>query len=87
MVQDPMRQQISPQDLAATVAAVLLVLGVLALAVLSKPIPAELSTSLGAAVGWLFVRSAQRAEHTQARWQAQNGTPPYPPEAFRDDYA
>jgi hypothetical protein len=55
-----------PQDAAAMVVAVVLALGVVGLAFLGRPIPAELSTSLGAAITWLFVRTAQRAEHAQA---------------------
>jgi len=56
---------ITPQDIAATVVAVLLTLGVIVLAVLTRPIPAELGPSLGAAMTLLFVRSAQMAAQQQ----------------------
>jgi len=57
-----MKQHFLPQDLAATIVAVVLVVGIIGLAVQQLPVPAELSTSLGSAITWLFVRSAQQAE-------------------------
>jgi len=77
--------RILPNDVAPALVAVLLVLGVLVLAVLGKPIPPELSTSLGAAVSWLFVRSAQSAEHTQANRRIQNGSENAPHKDYKDD--
>jgi len=51
------------QDFAASVVAVSLVLGSIILGILQRPVPPEMSTSLGAAITWLFVRSTQQAEH------------------------
>lgn len=50
------------QDFAATLVAVLLVAGIIALAALGLPIPAELGPPLGAATTWLFIRGAQAAD-------------------------
>ena len=52
----------TPQDLAAAIVAGVLVLGILGLALLDRRIPAELSTALGSATTWLFVRSVTHAE-------------------------
>jgi len=49
-------------DVAASIAAVILVIGVVILGALERPVPSEVSTSLGAAITWLFVRSTQQAE-------------------------
>lgn len=51
-----------PQDIAATVVAVVLTVGVTILGFYEKPIPGEMGSGLGAAITWLFVRSAQQAE-------------------------
>jgi len=49
------------QDVAAGVAANVVLLAVSTLAVVSVPIPDVLSAAAGASVTWLFVRSAQVA--------------------------
>jgi len=61
-----MHNPVSIQDFAASVVAVALVLGVIGLGLLDRQIPSELSTSLGAAITWLFVRSTQQAEQSRA---------------------
>lgn len=87
MTPDSRREQRTlPTDYAPAVVAVLLVLGCIVLAVLERPIPAELSTSLGAAVSWLFVRSAQSAEHRQANRTADNGKKADPRHDFRAEW-
>lgn len=62
------------QDLAASLVAVSLALGVILLGALERPIPSEVSTSLGAAITWLFVRSTQQAEQYRADTR-HDGTP------------
>jgi hypothetical protein len=79
------RGRISPQDLAASLVSVLLAIGVVLLAFAGKEVPAELGMALGSAITWLFVRSAQRAEHTQARYLARNGRQIDPPEDYGRD--
>jgi len=61
-----MKSEIPVQDLAASIVAISLVLGVIALAAMQVPIPSEMATSLGAAITWLFVRSTQQAERDRA---------------------
>jgi len=56
------KSDITFQDLAASLVAVALAFGVILLGALERPIPSEVSTSLGAAITWLFVRSTQQAE-------------------------
>lgn len=63
--QSPRLNPLSPQDLAATVVSILLVLAVVMLSITEKPVPSELGTALGAAITWLFVRSAQQAERNR----------------------
>lgn len=68
----------TPQDAAALIVSLVLVLGLVGLAALGKQIPAEIATANGAAITWLFVRSAQVAEqHKEA--DGKSGTPPSPP--------
>jgi len=64
-VASPRLYALSPQDLAATVVSIVLVLAVVALAIQEKAVPSELGTALGAAITWLFVRSAQQAERNR----------------------
>jgi len=58
--------RILPQDVAATVVSVVIVIGIVALALLGKEIPPELSTAEGISLTWVFVRSAQQAEAVRA---------------------
>lgn len=74
---------LSPQDLAATVVSILLVLAVVMLSLTEKPVPSELGTALGAAITWLFVRSAQQAERNRPTIGEQAEFPAYPPEGSR----
>jgi len=86
-VEPPRRQHISPQDLAAILVAVVLAVGVVGLAFAGREVPAEISTSLGAAITWLFVRTAQRAEHAQANRLNGRKTERYPPDDSWEDGA
>lgn len=62
------------QDIGAIVVAVTLSLGVLVLAFYQVEIPGEISTALGSAVTWLFVRSVQAG----AQAVAEAGAHPTP---------
>lgn len=66
------------QDLAATLVAVLLVSGIIALAALALPIPPELGPPLGAATTWLFIRGAQAVDVAKIQNHI-NGTSQPPP--------
>lgn len=46
------------QDLAATIVAIMLVMGVVGLSAIDQNVPAELGPPLGAATTWLFIRGA-----------------------------
>jgi len=61
-----MMKQHTLQDLAASIVAVTLVVAVSVLGVLERPVPDAISTGLGAAITWLFMRSAQQAEASLA---------------------
>jgi len=59
---------VEPQDIAATLVAIMVIAGEVALSLLRIPIPSELSTAQGAILTWLFVRSAIQSEriHTDS---------------------
>jgi len=59
---------VSLQDLAAASVSVILSIGLVALSLLEKEVPASLAYALGSSTTWLFVRTVQRA--------ATNGYPP-----------
>jgi len=61
-----MLKDLTIQDLAASIVAVSLTLGLILLSALAVDIPSEMSTSLGGAITWLFVRSTQQAERMAA---------------------
>lgn len=52
----------SLQDVAATVATLLLVTGIIALSLYKIEIPDSMNSALGASTTWLFIRSAAAAE-------------------------
>jgi len=79
-VTTPRLYALSPQDLAATVVSIVLVLAVVALAIQEKAVPSELGTALGAAITWLFVRSAQQAERNRPTIIDETKILAYPPE-------
>lgn len=54
------------QDLAAAASAFVITVGVVILGLLQLPVPDALSTAQGASITWLFMRSAQQAEHQLA---------------------
>jgi len=60
--------------------ALLLVAAVSGLALLGRPIPSEISVSLGSAVTWLFVRSAQATERENALTNGAKAPPREPVE-------
>jgi len=78
-VRSPRLYALSPQDLAATVVSIVLVLAVVALAIQEKAVPSELGTALGAAITWLFVRSAQQAERNRPTIGDNADFSAYPP--------
>jgi len=78
-VTTPRLYALSPQDLAATVVSIVLVLAVVALAIQEKAVPSELGTALGAAITWLFVRSAQQAERNRPTIIDETKILTYPP--------
>ena len=51
--------KISPQDAAAALVALVITIGIIALAWKGATPPPELSLAYGAAITWLFVRSTQ----------------------------
>jgi len=53
----------SPQDTAAAVVSIVIVLGVVVLSAISKPVPSGLEIALGSAITWLYVRSAAAVGH------------------------
>jgi len=58
--------KVNVQDYAAASVAVIMAGGTVLLGYTERPIPPEMSTSLGAAIIWLFVRSVQQAQADRA---------------------
>jgi len=54
------------QDAAAALVSIILAVAVAALSLLSIEIPSALATGMGAAISWLFIRSAQAANGVKA---------------------
>jgi len=59
--------QLTPQDVAACIVAVVIVIGIVVLALFSRPIPPELGIASGSAITWLFVRTTQAATYQAQR--------------------
>jgi len=63
--------KVNVQDYAAASVAIVLTVGTVVLGYAERPIPSEMSTSLGAAITWLFVRSVQQAQADVADTRAR----------------
>lgn len=53
----------STQDTAAAIVSIIIVVGVVILAGIGRPVPDGLDTALGAAMTWLYVRTAHGMGH------------------------
>jgi len=61
----PNHTYLTVQDVAAAIVAIILVIGKIYIEATNGNSDATLSTALGAAVSWLFTRSAQAAERQE----------------------